>query len=90
MFSILLFYNNCIAQTGTLQGILYDNATNETLVGVNISTQDNHGVSSDENGNYSITLDTGKYTITFSFVGYQTKEEIIEIFSGDVIDKKFI
>ncbi len=88
MFSILLFYNNCIAQTGTLQGILYDNATNETLVGVNISTQDNHGVSSDENGNYSITLDTGKYTITFSFVGYQTKEEIIEIFSGDVIDKK--
>ncbi len=89
LLAALPFLNNCLAQKGVLQGTIYDDATNETLVGVNISTESHHGVSTDENGKYTLDLDTGMHVITYSFVGYQSREETVHI-AGDAVVHKDI
>lgn len=64
------------AQSITITGNVSSN--NETLPGVSIlekGTQ--NGVSSDYNGNYTITVNTNA-TLVFSFVGYETQEIAIK------------
>lgn len=87
LISILILFNTCFAQTGTVQGFIYDNATNETLVGVNIIADENTGVISYGNGFYALTLPAGTYTFTYSFIGYQSDKETFEITDGGLIEK---
>jgi hypothetical protein len=41
-----------------------------------------NSIVSDENGNYSISLNPGNYTIEFSFVGYESFERTVTIKTG--------
>jgi len=65
-----------IVQTGfsqkTVTGTISDAQSNETLIGVSISTEDKSaGTISDIDGNYYIVVDDDVTTLIFSYVGYQ-------------------
>lgn len=73
------------SQSGTLSGTIHDGEYNDvlsfaTVVVKNTST----GTTSDFEGDYSLELQEGVYTIVYSFVGYETKEITeVKIKSGE-------
>ncbi|WP_231425025.1 TonB-dependent receptor [Pedobacter sp. Leaf250] len=64
------------AQTGKISGTVTDKKTGETLIGVSVKIKGtNKGLSTDVDGKYLLqNLANGKYTLEFSYVGYQSKE----------------
>lgn len=62
------------SQTGTLQGLIIDEVQNETIIGATVRIVElNTGAASDYDGRYIIrNIPVGTYTISTSFVGYQT------------------
>ena len=63
------------AQTGSIKGLIIDEATQEALIGVNITTEDAlTGGTSDIDGKYEIAnLKAGTYKLQFSYIGYAIK-----------------
>jgi iron complex outermembrane recepter protein len=69
-----------LAQTSiTVAGKVTDAKTNEQLAGVNIYVKGKViGTTSDHQGNYSLTTTTDPpFTLVFSFIGYDTREQVI-------------
>lgn len=59
------------AQTGTLRGMMYEDATGEPILFGEVfvaSTSD--GTTSDLDGAYALELSPGTYTVTFAYLGY--------------------
>ncbi|CAN5518748.1 TonB-dependent receptor [soil metagenome] len=75
MITFLPFYVQSQVQRGKIAGKIL-NSKNEALAGVSIKIKsENQGTQSGLDGNYSISVETGKkYTIVFSYVGYEEKE----------------
>lgn len=85
ILTIILFVcaNNILfAQEATLKGVIKDIKTGETLIGVNVVTQDKIGTTTDVNGQYILKLKPGKHKVTFSFVGYGNQVKEIELAGG--------
>ncbi len=80
-FSFLLscsFY--AVAQKQTISGVIKDSFTGETVVGANVLIKGTTtGTSTDYNGNYSMQLPKGKYTLLVSYVGYLPLSEDIVV-----------
>jgi hypothetical protein len=56
----------------TLSGIISDEKTNETLIGVSVIVEElKTGTSTNEYGFYSITLPKGTYKVRITYLGYQ-------------------
>ena len=56
-------------------GKVIDEEFNETMPFANVLVKGtSQGVTTDFDGNYTIIIEPGEYTLVFSFVGYQTKE----------------
>ncbi len=73
--AIILFSINMMAQDGWVKGTIFDKATGETLIGANILVDGtSKGTVADFDGNYSLKLPQGTYTLTFSFISYETKK----------------
>jgi TonB-dependent receptor len=86
--TLLLFSVIGFSQTkGTINGTITDKeANNFPLAFANVVIKGtNIGVTSDENGNYTINVEAGIYTIQFSFLGYETVEEKIEVKAGEIL-----
>jgi len=74
----LLVSNVVFAQTKfTLNGYVRDSLSGELIIGATISVTGTKGITSNQYGFYSITLDKASYTIAITHVSYQTK--IIEV-----------
>ncbi|MCD4729218.1 MAG: carboxypeptidase-like regulatory domain-containing protein [Bacteroidales bacterium] len=73
---LLCLYSLNFFGQGSVEGVVSDAISGESLIGVNIVYALGKGVISDINGLYKIELENGSYTLTFSYVGYisQTKE----------------
>lgn len=71
------------AQTATVSGVVTDAATGEPLMGVNIITENLHGAATDAKGFYAISLNPGKNTLKFKFIGYHTLEKTFTLAAGD-------
>ena len=57
----------------TISGFIKDSLNGETLIGATITVKGQaKGISSNQYGFYSITLDDGNYTLICSFIGYRT------------------
>lgn len=83
---LLLFaYSTVQAQNATVSGTVVDESSGQTLPGVNIMLEDTQqGDATDSEGEFEITdVEPGEYTITASYVGYNTYEETIEVEEGD-------
>jgi outer membrane receptor protein involved in Fe transport len=85
---LLLFLVNIgFAQTGKISGQVVSAKTGVTLSGVSISVSNSaKPVTSDVNGNFTISnLPAGTYTLTCSYVSYETKAvEGVIVKAGDV------
>ena len=81
LFLILIICSNVFSQEKfTLSGIISDEKTNETLIGVSIIIEElKTGTSTNEYGFYSITLPKGIYKIRISSLGYSDYLTTIEL-----------
>ncbi len=72
---LLLFLPNILfAQTGVIEGRVFDEINNESIIGANIIIVGTiNGASTDIDGNYRIdNLTAGLYNIEVSYLGYET------------------
>lgn len=83
--SALLVGLPVVAQQGVLKGKVTDATTGETLIGVNIVTSENVGVTTDVNGEYELKLDPGVYEITYKYVGFDAEKFNVKVSSNDEI-----
>ncbi len=67
------------SQTSKVKGLVKDNSTKESLVGVNVSYAAGKGVVTNLDGEYSVDLPYGKYIFKFSYVGFEVLEKEVEI-----------
>ena len=76
-FLLLITYTSTSAQQYTISGKVINNNL-DVLSGASIKIEEtNQGTSSDSNGEFTLTLDKGNYTILISYTGFQsTKKEI--------------
>ncbi len=72
---------------GTVSGILTDKEANNAILPFAnaIIKGTTTGTTTDENGKYSIAISPGKYTIIFSFIGYENVEVDFYIEKGENI-----
>ena len=81
-----MFSNFISAQTGELSGQVMDKEYNDILPFANVVIKETGtGTTTDFEGNYSIKLNEGIYTVVFSFIGYETVEiSEVQIKQGEV------
>lgn len=70
---------------GTISGVITDkDANNVALPFANVLVKGTSvGVTTDENGKYSLALSAGKHTLQFSFVGYESVETTVDVKAGE-------
>src|SRR3546814_13491034 len=78
--SLVLF-----AQQGRVVGTVSESGATETIIGVNVMAEgENAGTNTDFAGDYVLGLNPGTYTITYSFLGFQTQAmEGVVVMSGE-------
>jgi outer membrane receptor protein involved in Fe transport len=74
-------------ERGTVQGSVTDKEmNNESLPFANVFVKGTSiGVTTDFDGNYTLSLEEGSWVVVFSFVGYQTVEVPVEVVAGQNI-----
>lgn len=70
-----------MAQSGGVQGVVYDNVTNEPLPGATVQIKAlDMAVASNENGRYVITkIPAGNYVVKVSYIGYGSQQQRVTI-----------
>jgi hypothetical protein len=87
----LLFFSLFVnAETGSVKGFVYEQLSGEVIIGATISLKGtNKGAKSDVNGFFNLPkLDTGKYTLVVSYIGFETIEKEILIERNEVLSVK--
>ncbi len=75
LLMLLLCTSALFAQDRTIQGIVTDGESGETLPGVNVLVRGSSiGTVTDVNGTYNLAVPTGDQTLVFSSVGYTSEE----------------
>ena len=76
----------------TISGIISDAETGETMIGATILVSELPGIGTTTNpyGYYSLTLPEGNYTIVFSYIGFQSIENRVELKENKRIDHKLL
>jgi TonB-linked SusC/RagA family outer membrane protein len=78
LFLQLLFSISVFAQQKTITGKV-TGASGEALPGVTVNLKGTQsGTQTDADGKYKLTVNENKGTLVFSFIGYVTKEEVID------------
>jgi outer membrane receptor protein involved in Fe transport len=78
ILAILLYHKSIAQDTILLTGTIRDSTTHNALPGANIylaTTQNSYIASSDNNGNFSITVAPGNYYLSITYTGYAKKEK---------------
>ncbi|MGV8878394.1 MAG: TonB-dependent receptor domain-containing protein [Sphingobacteriaceae bacterium] len=71
----LLFFNSYAQQSAKITGKVTDKKNGETLIGLTVKVDETtSGASTDMEGRYTLSgLTPGTYAVTFSYIGYQSK-----------------
>jgi TonB-dependent receptor len=89
LFITILFTAFSFAQTkSVIKGKITDkDMNNAPLAFANVSVKgSSNGVTTNEKGEYSISLPSGEYVLVFSFIGYETIEKIIDLKPNQTIE----
>ncbi len=71
----------------SLKGQLRDAQTGEDLIGATVFINElNTGTTTNEYGFYSLRIPKGAYTITFSYIGYESHTKTIKLHSNKVLN----
>jgi outer membrane receptor for ferrienterochelin and colicin len=86
--AICCFLTAGIAQKATLSGYLRELTSGENLIGANIYVKEDPtlGTTSNTYGYYSLTLPVGKYTIVYSYLGYDDVERAVDLRESTKLD----
>jgi iron complex outermembrane receptor protein len=76
---ILLIGVNLHAQI-IVQGYVFDNSSNETLIGATLIASNGTGTVTDFNGFYQLSLPEGKHELSISYVGYEALKKTITLY----------
>ncbi len=70
---------------GVIKGLITEKETGDPLIGTNIYPKKDilMGTTTDENGKYLLALDSGNYSISFSYTGMKTETRDIQIKAGE-------
>jgi len=72
------------AQRASVSGLVRDSATGETLLGANVSVGAERGAATNTSGFYVLPgMAPGSYTVVFSFLGYRTYRQEIDLGAGE-------
>jgi len=85
VFFIALFAVPMMAQQATFKGQLTNADDGTTLPFATIKVGDT-GTTTDFDGNYEMQLDAGTYSVTFEYIGLETKTQDITFGAGEVKD----
>lgn len=89
VFSLCMLFT-CVMiaqQKYTIRGILKDQANGETIIGATVFLQGtSNGAITNEYGFYSLTVPKGNYTISVSYLGYNTITKNISLTSDVTLD----
>ncbi|MBN2730750.1 MAG: TonB-dependent receptor [Bacteroidales bacterium] len=79
-----------MAQTGTIRGFVYEQGSGEPVIFTNVYLKGTSiGASTDVNGYFSITqVPPGNYTLTITYLGFDTISEALSIKPNELITKK--
>jgi len=81
---LMLFFNNAFSQQ-KLAGRVYDKKSGELLTGASILVKETgKGTNTDFEGNYSLSISPGQYTLCVSFIGYADIEEQLTVAGNDI------
>lgn len=80
---LLLVCSSISSAAQSVSGKISDRANGETLIGVNIVSDNGVGTVTDINGNFELKLDEGDHVITFSFIGYEKVERKVSLAKGE-------
>jgi hypothetical protein len=79
-FFIALVFCGAVVKSQTISGYLKDSVTGEALIGATVILDTGAtGVASDARGYYIITVSPGRHTLTFTYLGYITREVHINV-----------
>jgi hypothetical protein len=75
-----------IGQNGIIRGSVIEESNGETIIGVNVYIKDTSiGTVTDLDGEFTLEVDPGTYTVEVSYIGYQTVNiEDVEVKAGEV------
>lgn len=74
------------AETGTIRGVVTDNTSGETMIGVNVVIDGTTiGTTTDLDGAYNLKVEEGTHTVVFSFLSYETQKiSDVRVIAGKV------
>ena len=90
--ALLAFSGGLFAQNSTVNGFVYDAETGEPVIFTNVyMLGTTYGSATDVNGYYSISkIPAGSYTLTVTFLGYDTLSLPITLKKNEIITKKLL
>ena len=87
-FIFILFTSFIYSQSGKVTGLIMDGEYDEPMAFANVIVKGSTiGTTTDFDGKYSLDLEPGEYTLTFSFVGYQTIEVSEVLIKSDEVEQ---
>jgi len=82
---LLVTYSSVFAQTRQLTGVITDETTGKGLVAVSVKVKGtNGGTTTNNNGEFSLVVPTGKITLIVSSAGYTARETDVEEGSSSI------
>ena len=93
--SVFLTTGLLSAQSGTISGTVVDASSNEPLIAANVSVDGESlseptGSATDAAGSYSVSnLPAGAYTVKVNYIGYEAKEETVNLTAGQDLTLNF-
>ena len=92
LFVFIIFSSlELFAQTGTVRGFVYEETSGEPAMFSNVVLEGTKiGGVTDANGFFNLSkVPAGQYKLVVTYIGFESKEEIIEVKADKILDKKY-
>ena len=92
LFVFIIFSSfELFAQTGTVRGFVYEETSGEPAMFSNVVLEGTKiGGVTDANGFFNLSkVPVGQYKLLVTYIGFESKEEIIEVKADNILNKKY-